>query len=592
MLELSPSAQQILVLTVTFLVVLALFWERIKPSVIFFGAVICFLLAGVVPTEALLESFSNESILSIFLLIFITAAVNDHFNLLGGLDRLFGNARSPRAFTLRMTSGVALISSVMNNTPIVALMIPYVYRWAKKRGLHPSRFLIPLSYAAIVGGMITVIGTSTNLVLNGLIASKGDPILEWDDFLWLGLLVTVAGVLFLYFIGYRLLPDRADVLEELNEQTREYLVETRVPPGSSLVGQSIASASLRNLKGIYLFEIARKGQVINPVAPEEQLCENDSLFFAGDTENVIELIRDGNGLMLPTAASQREPLSNVVEMVVPANSLLIGHTLKELNFREDYDAAVIAIHRNGEKLHGKIGEIYIKAGDLMLLSAGRNFDKRVNQNRILYPVSVVQKVQESSPWQRRWFIFLFLLFMGLVLGGLLDLFTGLLLVTSALVLLGLLGIADLKRHLDVELLIILASSLTFSRALIDSGAAVMVAEGVTSFFGMWGDFGVLTGLFVLTLVLTSFVTHVAAVSVVFPIAYAMCHGMGVDPTPYYVGVAFAASASFHAPFSYQTNLMVYGPGGYKFKDFLKIGIPFTLIYSVICIVFIMWYYGF
>ncbi|QEC52165.1 SLC13 family permease [Anseongella ginsenosidimutans] len=486
MLELSPSAQQILVLTVTFLVVLALFWERIKPSVIFFGAVICFLLAGVVPTEALLESFSNESILSIFLLIFITAAVNDHFNLLGGLDRLFGNARSPRAFTLRMTSGVALISSVMNNTPIVALMIPYVYRWAKKRGLHPSRFLIPLSYAAIVGGMITVIGTSTNLVLNGLIASKGDPILEWDDFLWLGLLVTVAGVLFLYFIGYRLLPDRADVLEELNEQTREYLVETRVPPGSSLVGQSIASASLRNLKGIYLFEIARKGQVINPVAPEEQLCENDSLFFAGDTENVIELIRDGNGLMLPTAASQREPLSNVVEMVVPANSLLIGHTLKELNFREDYDAAVIAIHRNGEKLHGKIGEIYIKAGDLMLLSAGRNFDKRVNQNRILYPVSVVQKVQESSPWQRRWFIFLFLLFMGLVLGGLLDLFTGLLLVTSALVLLGLLGIADLKRHLDVELLIILASSLTFSRALIDSGAAVMVAEGVTSFFGMWG----------------------------------------------------------------------------------------------------------
>lgn len=592
MLDLANSTQQILVLVVTALVVVALFWEKVKPSVIFFGAVICFLLSGVVPTSALLDSVSNESILSIFLLIFITAGINDHFNLLGGLDRLFGSAPCPRSFILRMTSGVAAVSAVMNNTPIVALMIPYVYRWAKKRGLHPSRFLIPLSYAAIIGGMITVIGTSTNLVLNGLIASKGDPILAWNDFLWLGLLVTVSGVLFIYFIGYRLLPDRADVLEELSEQTREYLVETRVAPGSVLIGQSIASASLRNLKGIYLFEISREEQVINPVAPEEVLCENDSLFFAGDTENVIELIRDGNGLVLPTAAAQREPLSNVVEMVVPANSLLIGHTLKELNFREEYDAAVIAIHRNGEKLHGKIGEIPIKAGDLMLLSAGKSFDRLIKQNRVLYPVSVIQQVQESSPWQRRWFVFLFLTFIGLVLGGQLDLFTGLLLVTSALVLLGLLGIADLKRHMDVELFIILVSSLTFSRALIDSGAALWVAEGITSFFGLWGEYGVLIGIFILTLVLTSFVTHVAAVSVVFPIAYAICHGMGADPTPYYVAVAFAASASFHAPFSYQTNLMVYGPGGYKFKDFLKVGIPFTLFYSVICIVFIIWYYEF
>lgn len=586
-----PDIQQYIVFAVTILLVVGLFVERLKPAVLFFGAALIFVIAGIVSVKDFLLCFSNESILSIFLLIFITAGLKDNFNLIGWLDRLFGNTDRPRTFMLRMTSGVAVISGLVNNTPLVALMIPYVYQWAKKHKVAPSRLMMSLSFAAILGGMITLIGTSTNLVLNGLITSKGDPSLRYTDFLFLGLLVTIAGVLFMYFIGYRLFPSRTDVMDELSAQRREYLVETRIPVHSHLVGKTILEAKLRNLEGVYLFEIVRENKILSPVSPEDVLYPQDSLFFAGDTENIADLIRSNNGLVLPQSdgvAWQSE--GNLLETVIPVNSELIGKNLKTLHFREHYDAAVVAVHRNGEKLRGKIGEISLKAGDLLLVTAGSRFESIVYQNHNLYLVSVLNSPRKATKLQKRAFLSILFVVLALLIIGKITLFLGLLLIATVLVFSNMLSIAEIKRQLDVSLLVILAASLTFSKALIDTGAAEKIAQGFISVFSGGGSVGLLIGMFILTLVLTSFVTHVAAVSIVFPITYALCHGLGIDPVPFYVAIAFAASASFHSPFSYQTNLMVLGPGNYRFKDFLKAGFPLTFLYSVICIVFIIFYY--
>jgi di/tricarboxylate transporter len=395
----------------------------------------------------------------------------------------------------------------------------------------------------------------------------------------------------MYFIGYKLFPARQDAMDTLATQQREYFIETKIPADSHLVGKTILEANLRNLQGVYLFEIVRENKVLSPVSPKEVLFSQDTLYFAGDTENIADLIRNNNGLILPESDGEMwQNEGDLVEVVVPANSELIGRTLKSLDFRENYDAAVVAVHRNGERLHGKIGEVTLRAGDLLLVKAGSRFEVIIRQNHSLYSVSVLNHPQKPTKLQKRVFLGMFLVVLGLLIFGKVSLFFGLLIITTTMVLSGMLTTGEIKRQFDIGLMIILAASLTFSKALIDTGVAEMLARGIIAIFSGGGSVGLMIGLFVITLVLTSFITHVATVSIVFPIAYALCHGLHIDPVPFYVAIAFAASASFHSPFSYQTNLMVLGPGNYRFKDFLKAGLPITGIYSVICIVFIIFYY--
>lgn len=575
--------------------VLVLIWcivgllvEKIRPAAVFLSGAIILMLANVVQPGDFLQSISNESIVTIFLLIFITAGIKEHFNLIGLLNWLFKSARTPRGFMIRMTAGVSVLSSVVNNTPIVALMIPYVYQWANRNKVAPSKLLIPLSFATIIGGMMTVVGTSTNLVLNGFILSKEPQGLGFLDFLIPGVLVTIVGLIFLATLGYKLLPSRINPLDEFKTNAREYLVETYIAPGSLLVGKSIAAANLRNLEGIYLFEIVRDGKVINAVDPEEILQTDDHLYFAGDTEKVIELLQQDNGLQIPRSNELGiEEHVNLVETVIPRNSDLTGRTLKECDFREQYDAAVVAIHRNGEHMRGKLGSIVLEPGDLLILSAGQKFFTRNKNDRDLYTVSVLSRSNGTPKWKKSVFGIGIILSIGLMALGFFKLFFSLFLIAVLMAGLGLLRAQEAKKLLDLDLLIILGCALTLSKALIDTGVAHDAATAIIDVFQEWGENGVVIGLFFITVLLTSFVTNVAAVSIVFPIAYSLSHSMDFDPAGFYVAIAFGASASFLTPVGYQTNLMIYGPGSYKFKDFLKIGIPFTILYSVTCLSYII-----
>lgn len=593
MISFPHQIQQIIVLVVTLLLIVSLLLDKVKPSYLFFAAVLVFLLSGIIQTNDLLDAFSNESVLSIFLLIFLTAAIKEHFNLIGWMDKLFGKAKTPRGFLLRMSAGVLPISAFLNNTPIVAVFMPYVYQWSKRHNVSPSKLLMPLSFLAILGGMITVIGTSTNLVLNGLIESKNAPSPTFLDYLIPGVLVSVAGILFLYFIGYNWLPNRKNLLQSENGKSREYLVEVKVILESSIIGKSILDAGLRNLNGIYLFEIIRNKQRMTPVKPEEIILAGDILVFAGDTENIIELLERRKDFTTPFTNGEQSQLGqlNILETVIPFNSELVGQTLKRISFRENYDAAVVAIHRNGERLQGKIGEIALQAGDLLLVSPGMHFRKYIEEHPDLYLISVLRKPSNAKPAAVKGFVVLLLAVIAGLAFGLLNLFFALVLLTSYMIGFKLLSIGEIKKQLDVDLLVVLVASLTFSTALIDSGTAKLLADGFMSMFHSFGNLGIVIGVYLLTLILTSFVTHVAAVSIVFPIAYAIAlQTPGMNAVAIFIAIAFAASASFHSPFSYQTNMMVYGPGGYKFKDFLKVGFPLTVIYSVITLIFIALYY--
>ncbi len=584
----SAEINKWIVIGVILSVIVGLLLDKIKASAVFFGGVAILLLTQVITPSFFLNSFGNESIAAIFLLIIITAGFKNNFDLIGWLDRFYKQAKTPRAFTFQLTTSVALLSSVMNNTPIVALMIPYVYQWSKKKKVSPSKLMIPLSYAAIMGGMITVIGTSTNLVLNGFLRANGEELLTLTDFLFPGMLVSAGGILFLTIFSWRILPGKKEIIEQVQGEIREYLVETEVVVGSPISGRTVTDAGLRNLDGIFLVEIYREGTTISPVEPNEILCEQDRLFFAGDTSRVIELIKSDNGLVLPK--TKRFKLGNemdLVEVVIPANSDLAGKSLKQIEFRENYDAAVIAIHRNGEKLSGKLGEIPLEFGDLLLLTTGENFNRFVTRSKDLYIVSYLQKLENEMPLRKKLFLGFFCLVLIAIFASFVSFFVGLVMILGGMIAAKMMTAEDLKKNVNLDLLVILGSAITLGGALIESGGASWMANHSITILQPLGPAGIVVGMFLLTLLLTSFVTNVAAVSIVFPIAFSLVHDLNLNPTSVYLSIAFAASAAFITPMSYQTNLMVYGPGNYKMKDFVKIGMPMTLIYAILSLSFII-----
>lgn len=577
------------VLAVVILLIVALYREWVNPALSFFLAVLSFLLVGVLTPQEVLRGLGNQQIIIIFLLILITAGIRSVF---GGdwFTNLFTPTQKPRAFLLKMMVFASSVSAFLNNTPIVAFFIPYVKDWADRTGTPASKLLIPLSYATILGGMITVIGTSTNLVLLGLISAYNLPLLGYTDFLFLGLIVTVTGISYLYFIGYRLLPDRASKLAAVRQNLKEYIVEAELYEGSSLIGKTVKDAGLRNLKELFLVEIIRRDEVISPVSPDEVLAAGDSLFFSGNTQSIYNLLQHDNGLRIAQHDAPHMEQFNFVEAVIPASSNLIGMRIKDSDFRKKFNASIVAIHRDGKRVSGRIGERQLSGGDFLLLLSGNHY-RALNHEKDLFYISVPRKVEAGRSSLR----------LGVGIGsaalliagitGMLPLFTSCLIIITAMILFKVLNLDQITRNLDFSLLMVLVGSLAIGIALEKSGAAQLVAAGLIAVSKSVGGVGALAALFVVTTLVTALVTNPAAVSIMFPIAMALSDQLAVSSTPFFIAIAFAASGDFMTPIGYQTNLMVYGPGGYTFKDFTRVGTPLTILYSAICIVFISWYYN-
>jgi di/tricarboxylate transporter len=486
-------------------------------------------------------------------------------------------------------------SAFMNNTPLVAMLIPAVNDLARTNRISVSKLMIPLSYAAILGGTCTLIGTSTNLVVQGmLVKAKGlDAELGMFDITWVGLPVAIVGGIYVVFASRFLLPDRKPALSTQSDP-REYTVEMHVPPDSPLAGKSIENAGLRHLPGLFLAEIERDQLAIPAVSPQEILRGGDRLLFVGVVSSVVELQRI-RGLVPATEdvfkLSAPRPQRCMIEAVVSNTNPFVGMTIRDSRFRNHYNAVVVAVARNGVRLQQKIGDVVLRAGDVLLVEAHPSFADQHRDSREFFLVS---KIDNSNPPRHDRALLAFGLLLILVV---LTTFEVVSIVTAAFVVAALmiamrcLSVEAARRSINWEVLLAIAAALSLGTALHKTGADTMVAEAAISFAGT-NPWAALAMVYLTTLIVTELITNNAAAALMFPFAMATASRLGVSYMPFVIAVMIAASAGFATPIGYQTNLMVYGPGGYRFSDYLRVGVPLDLLAGAVTVAIAPWAFPF
>ena len=561
--------------------------ELLEPDVVVFSVLVLLLVGDVISTEEAFSGFANEGMLTVAFLFIVAAALQKTGILNTLADRLFaGNDKSHHKL-LRVMMPVSAFSAFFNNTPIVAMFIPVISHWTRKNGRAASKYMIPLSYAAILGGTCTLIGTSTTLVVHGLMKASGLPGFGFWEITPVGVPVALVGIFFTVLVGSRLLPDRKDPIVQLGENTREFVIAMKVEEQYKHIGRTLQEAGLRQLTGLYLFQIERDGHVLAPVGPDEIIRLKDRLFFTGLPETILELQKTPGLSLLKDSQFQLKNYDSdklgAFEAVVSAHSPLIGRNVRESQFRTHYNAVILAIHRSGERIQKKIGDIVLHAGDTLLLLASKDFDRKWYHSKDFYLVSRSGGT-DSKPLWYRWFAAAVLLMMILAMAsGILPILTAVCLASAVLVISRNISAVEARRSIELNVLLVIASAFGISKALINSGVAAFVAERIVWVFGDWGAAGLLAGTFIVGSLYTEIITNNAAAALVFPVVLTMTQQAHLDPRPFCITLAIAASASFATPIGYQTNMMVYGPGGYRFSDYLKTGIPMNILVGVITV---------
>ncbi len=579
----------VLVLVVLVFILISLYWNILGISFTFLIGVIILGFFGILTPAEIINGFGNEQVAVVVLMLLFSDVIRKTDIIEFSFDRVFKRVKTYKGFIAKMVPSVALFSMFLNNTPLVAVMMPYINSWSKRNNFAPSKFLIPLSYASILGGSATLIGTSTNLIVNSMVIDQeimpGLRQLNMFDFAWVGIPMILIGGLYLVFFGNWLLPARSNISDNLPTATREYIIEAKVRARSHLIGKTVGESGLKDIKGLSLTEIKRKSISVVDVPVEMVLDHDDILVFTGETQNIADLLSAKSGLVLPEVGMlSRLSRAQVNEVVVSQNSALINKSVRDSNFRGKYDAAIIAVHRNGERIEGKPGGVVLKAGDVLLLFAGDNF---VSRSRDTFDFYFISKVTEYLNLE--WYKTLILLgglalVITLAALNIISLFMGILVMLMVSLVLNVTNPKDIPKNIDYNLALVIVLSLALGTAMMKSGAADMIANGVITLFFPFGKVGVLTGIYLITAILAAYITTKAAVAIVFPIGLSVAQLLGVTGTPFVLAVAFAAACTFVTPHGYVTNLMVYGPGGYKFKDFMKIGLPLTIIYMIVAVV--------
>ncbi|WP_232818190.1 SLC13 family permease [Zobellella maritima] len=542
---------------------------RFSPAVLFSCWAGGYLMFGIVDEKALLASYSNPALATLIVLMLVSLAL-ERSPLLDRFSDILLKGRESFA-TLRLMGVTAVFSAFLNNTAVVGSLLGVISR---QRYLPASRLLIPLSFASILGGITTLVGTSTNLVVNSFVVNAGLPALGMFQFALVGIpvaLLCLAGLL----LSARLLPSNNAQDKEANQA---YFLEAEVMAGSPLIGNSIETNQLRSLDGLFLLEIERNGRLISPVSPDEVLLAGDVLVFTGEVQKVQALQRF-QGLDVFGCRADALLASNLVEVVISNESELAKRTLQEVDFRTMFNAGVVGIRRGERRLTGQLGRVPLRVGDSLLLAVGSDFIQHKNLDRNFHVLNGTLLRPKLSPLQSTLAFSGFGGVIAMAALGIWPLFNGLLLLLVALLLSRVLTVSELRRRFPFELMLIIGSALTVAKALESSGAAALVADFMRLVFNGYGVLGAFIGVYLITLVLTETVTNNAAAALAFPIGLSTAQVFNADPLPFIMAVAYGASACFIVPFGYQTHLMVYSPGRYRMLDYIKTGLPVSLLYS-------------
>lgn len=613
--------------------------RRLPVDLMFIGALVAVTVTGVITPAQALKNFSNPAVVTIAGLLIVAAGLKAT----GVLDwlgqMLLGNVKDERTALMRL--GVVLVSTsaFVLNTALVAMTVPVVVDWCRRRNISPSRLLIPVSYFTILGGVCSLIGTSTTLIVNGMLRQQhadaqvvmqldeqpDEYSVEWDrltedreryeEFVEsakplglfeigkVGVPVAIFGAIVLMYCAPKLLPDRSDLAEEFDEHRREYVVEMRVSPTCRLVDSTVEAAGLRSLEGLFLIEISRQNEVITPVTPNDKLRAGDRLVFTGVVGQIMDLEKiPGLEPVDASSTSSSTSSTKMVEAVLSRTSPLIGQTIRDSNFRQSYDAAVIAVHRNGARLPSKIGDIRLESGDTLLLQTRSDFMRKYRNSVQFYLVSDVDGYQPPKHRQAIYAGLLgLLLIASLIVCSLQSVqdrvpllryseapailavaFACMMIITRSV------SVSVARSSLDMQVLLAIVGALGLGEALWVSGAASGIASVLVAMVGN-NPYLLLIVVYLIAMFFTELVTNNAVASILLPIAISIAWKGGYNPQPFIMAVAIAASLSFLTPVGYQTNLMVLGPGGYVPRDYLKIGAPVAAtvtISSLILITFI------
>jgi len=566
---------------------------RLTPEMVMLSALAALMLGGVLDVPSALAGLANPAVATVGVLYVIVAGLRDTGAIASLARRWMGRPGSRASAQLRVMLPVSLASMFINNTPLVATMLPIVSDWARKIHLPVSALLLPLSYAALLGGLCTVVGTSTNLIVAGLLdaevaagnASRG---MDFFTLMPVGLAAVVCGTAWILLASPRLLPERVSPVRDLNDP-RAYTVEIQVIPGGPVDGRSIEQAGLRHLPESFLAEVDRDGQVIPAVGPGFRLRGGDRLVFVGVVEAVVDLQRiPGLGLAKGQAFKLDGPRSGriLIEAVVSDRSPMLGKSIREGRFRTRYNAVVIAVARAGERLYQRLGDIVLQEGDTLLLEARRAFLDQQRHSRDFYLVSGVP--DSHLPRHERAPVALAIL-CGMVLAAAafeqLDYFRArdfsLLhaALPAALLMLwtGCCSLDSARRNVNWSVLVVIAAAIGLGRAVEVSGLAALGAGLFTGPQASLSPLAALALMYLVTMLATELLSNSAAAVLMFPVAMATARSLGVDCMPFVVAITIAASCGFATPLGYQTHMMVYGPGGYRFADFLRMGLPLNLL---------------
>ncbi|WP_257130296.1 SLC13 family permease [Bacillus thuringiensis] len=582
----------IVLLLVSIMIVLMIL-EVERPDILSSLTLAVLIFCGIISPSEALKGFANEGMLTIGLLFIVAGALQKTQILNYVTNNILGDNRNLKKALLRLMVPVTTLSAFMNNTPIVVMFIGEVSKWCKKKGISPSKLLLPLSYASIFGGMITLIGTSTNIIVNGLMRDNNLNGFSFFELSLIGIPAAILGILYVIFFGVKILPSNKTMIETLNEGSRNYLCKVIVKKGADIIGRSVEEANLRNLKGLYLIEIIRNNKRITPVSTSTVIKEDDQLVFTGLVSTIAELKKNPGISLEGDSHLDLDYLKNgnayLIETIVSHDSSLLQKSIKESNFRSKFNAVVVAVNRRNIRVHEKIGDIIPKPGDALLLLAGKDFNsKDTNDFHIISSLLAGSKTNSKKSIIT---IISTLLMIFLATFNLLTMFESVLIAVCILIIFQCITPQEAKNSIHFNVLLLISSSFGIGIALEKSGAAQWVASQLVSCLQYYNSVVLVVLLvYFLSNLFTEFLSNSATAVMMYPIVISIAEQVGVNPMALIITMTIAASAGFATPIGYQTNLIVYGPGGYKFKDYLKVGLPLNLLYCIVTLIVIMLFY--
>ena len=582
-------------LGVILLMIIALVREILRPGLILFSALVMFMIFDIISAEDALSGFSNQGMITVALLFLVSEGVKESgiLNKVGSLILPKKRKPIPRLL-LQIMIPVSAISAFLNNTPVVIIFGPMLKKWADKLSLPSQKFLIPLSYATIFGGTCTLIGTSTNLLVHGMMLDRGMAGLGMFELAKVGLFIVFFGFLYMNIFSNRLLPGEKIPKFSFPNDTRDYYFDLYLPANSHLVGKEIEKRHLPGLKEFTVRTVIRNGKHIRISNSPFALEAGDKMIVAGSSEDV-GFLTQSTGVKL-NALDNADPeflkkSLKQVEVVIAPRFPGIQQTLGEFDFYGHYNAVVMAVHRNGERISTNLDKLELKTGDNLMLLTTEDFTRYWGTSRVFYMASEIGEMDDSKDRRRRWIAMglVFLMIAGATAGRFIpthgkneyDMFF---FAAVTVMLMALMKIFTPKKYtkpINWDVLITIACAIGVSRALQMSGAADFIARNTINISKGFGPLGVMAAIFLITNLFTEIITNNAAAAITFPIAYAAATQLGVDPKPFFITICIAASASFSTPIGYQTNLIVQSIGNYKFSDYWKIGLPLNIMALII-----------